>query len=403
MKKRTNLIVACTSLFAGVSLLVGSTLAAWLVEDDANLKGVKIGLREISSVIVNFMNPNGTLFKQYNVTSGSSIGEDPGAPSISGDYVFDGWSTDDATLVKTNDNVATRTYTTGVTYYPRFASYGYKIGSNAVQPLANKWDVNNNISIPQNGSLVLGTYVYGKSSLENATSSVTIPNAGSYALVCGEHDEDWDPSNSTKSATLSNWHIEKYYEYTITNNMKYNGYGLFAHFYDNNDVGDDRIMNDNLISGNTYFVYSKYTNTKVIFGALRSGQTTLGNNWENVIKQFDSITLDNSYQYSAPATQKQSDKYFRGTNNGWDTSMQMDQSFDSNNQCEILHVSLSQNDEFKIASANWGDSWGWTWDRVQGSAKNYFNQGSGDNIKCNTTGVYNFYLGTDHHIYVVKV
>ncbi|MCR4879451.1 MAG: hypothetical protein K5906_00625 [Bacilli bacterium] len=287
----TSIIFSTTTLLGGLGVF-----GAVSVTDNAGKLGIRIGIAELSSNTVTFKNADGSTFYSESVTEGYTLANQPGTPILSG-YVFDGWTTDNETYNKTTDNLNTKTYSEATTYYPRFASYGYQVGSEAPIHLANKWDINNNETISGGSNIKLGTYIHNKSSLENATSAVTISNGGDYALVCGEDSSEW---NSSKAGTLSNWSIEKYYTLTITNNWNSLKDGMYAHyFYDDTHTSDRKLT---LVPGSTYEYYSycPYNMTKVIYLALwADNNDSINNDWSNVKYKLPEITLasgTNSYE-----------------------------------------------------------------------------------------------------------
>ena len=417
MKKNKLMTLGILSAI-GIGLFCGAVSAAWAVTDDAGDVNIVVGVGTINSHRVRFLSPDGSqVLYTEDVLEGQTLSSVPDADDITvpTGYVFNEWATNNTTFTKYSGNMATQTFTSNTDYYARFASYGYTKNGGAATHLPNKWDINNNITLAQNDVIHVGTYIQGKSSLEDdGGTATTISNAGGYAIVCDEHEATW---NATKAGNIANWFIEKYYTYTITDAMRINNYGLFAHFYNSDgSKTQTQIMTDNLISGNQYFVYGPNFAAKVIFGALKSSTPRdMGTDWGNVIKQFSEITLSSTSAYSAPATAKVSDIYFRGDNNGWGatTETQLSESFDSNNIGEMLNVSLTAGNNFKIANSAWTRCWQWSGYKngdswigmsvIQGDT-GYFGAGdSDDNIKCNTTGVYNFYLTNSNQIYVVKV
>lgn len=103
--------------------------------------------------------------------------------------------------------------------------------------------------------------------------------------------------------------------------------------------------------------------------------------------------------------------YVRGTSvGGWDAvaAHELVASSDSNNAGEIKGVTFTVG-EFKIANADWSQSWGWSYKNkdesedhlvVQGGAKANFSKGEGGNIKCDTAGTYDLYLTTNNYIFI---
>ena len=110
------------------------------------------------------------------------------------------------------------------------------------------------------------------------------------------------------------------------------------------------------------------------------------------------------------------DYYVRGTAaKGWDdTSIQGTKTSANENLAELLNVELIVG-EFKIASADWKTSYGfwgyqlngadwtanYTANAPQGGAKDNFGSVDGNNnIKCKVAGTYNFYITSNHQLYV---
>ena len=285
--KKIHKILLASSIFVAMALTSGSVFAAWAVTDKADPIAVQIGLK--GTHIVTFLDENGDEYYSEYVIDGNKLSTPPSNPTKSG-YAFDGWATNATTLDKVDVDFSTKTYTEDVTYRPRFASYGYKKSTGSATHLDNKWDINNNVTLNQNDVVSVGTYIYGKNSLENvAESTVTITNGGGYAVVCGSNEAAW---NATDAGTFSNWKFEKYYTLELTSNWDSLSGGIYSHyFYDSTHV-DDRKMQ--LVPGSTrtYYSYCPYNMTKVIFLALwADNNTNLNNDWNNVKYRMPEITL----------------------------------------------------------------------------------------------------------------
>ena len=294
--KKTKLIVLSLLSLVGTSLAVGGVVSGWAVTDNADAVTMRIGLSE--GFTIKFMNYDGTsTYYSEEVIGGTKLATPPSDPTLEG-YTFDGWTTNNTTYIKSSDDFSTKTFTSDVTYYPRFASYGYVKNSGSAAHLPNKWDINNNISFAQNDVINVGTYIYGKSSLENeAGSTATITNGGGYAVVCGENESSW---NSSSAATFSNWHIEKYYTLDITNNWSSYSDRLFAHYYYDNVAEHKTTRKLYQVSGNTYYSYAPYNMTKVVYLALwENTSETSGPNsgWTNVKYKLPEITLSDTSSY----------------------------------------------------------------------------------------------------------
>ncbi len=291
--KKSKLITLSILSILTVGIGTGGVFAAWAVTDNANPFMARVTVGEADRANVKFMTYNGNVYAEEDVIVGEKLSSIPSNPTLTG-YVFDGWSTNNTTYAKSSDNFATKTFSVDTIYYPRFASYGYKIGSGNAAHLENKWDINNNTSIGHGASLTLGTYIYGKTSLESATSAVTIPNAGGYALVCGDHESSWD---SSKAGNLNNWSIQRYL--TVTKTTDWNDLKLFARV--NKSEGyEDKFLSE--VSGNDYFVYADYDATSINFGAVANNVDTVPDNLGATTKYLDAITLDDTTSYTLPGT-----------------------------------------------------------------------------------------------------
>ena len=347
---KSKIITLSIFSVTGLCLGIGGVISGWAVTDQADPFHFLIALEDISSHQVRFMNSDNTVYYSENVLDNHTLSNPPSDPTLEG-YTFAGWTTNGTTYEQTSDNISSKQYTIDTTYYPRFASYGYQVGSNPAQHLSNTWDINNNTTIAANASLKLGTYIKNKSSLENATSAVTIPNAGGYALVCDSHGSAWD---SSKAGVLSNWHIERYYELTITNNWA--NYGLFAHFYIDDNTHDTRMMSDNLVSGSKYYVYAPYNMTNVIFGALyEDNKSAVNNDWSNVKYQLQT-ELGSTTSYELV------DRTFTinyGTNSGKGVFMAGD-----------FHSNFSVSTAYRL-SWTAGNNWTGTFSFIKGSTINF--------------------------------
>lgn len=366
--------------------MVGGVSAAWAVTDNANPVSVNVTLSD--TVNVTFLNKDGSTYRTFPIVRGSTIGESIPDPSNFSSYVFDGWAEDNVSYTKTSDNFATKVYTDDKTYYPRFASYGYKIGNGDVEALPNEWDINNNVTIPHNGSLVLGTAVYGKTELENTTSSVTIPYAGGYALVCGEHGEDWNPNDRTKSATLSNWHIERYL--TVAKTTGWDG-KLFARLKKSN-THQDRFLTS--ISGNNYYVYVPYDYVSVNFGSVDNSVQTVPEDLNATSRHLDAISFDDTSSFSLPGIAYYLTGDF-GPNWGIDPSYVL--TADTSNHYTISNVSLSAGAKLQVRNNtnNWFTSTAW-------SGCGFSNDSDG-NVVVPSTGYYDisFYVVGDNNNHIV--
>ena len=380
MKAKQRILISSASVVFGLSLIVGSVFASntvWAVTDQTT--PLAAALTADSLVKVRFFNYDGSIISSEDVYSGSTVSSVP-SPTLSG-YTFDYWSTNNSTYEKTNENIATKQFTVNTDYYARFASYGYKIGDGSSAHLANKWDINNNTSIAHGASLTLGTYIYGKTSLENATSAVTIPNAGGYALVCGAHESSWD---SSKAGNLNNWSIQRYL--TVTKTADWNDLKLFARV--NKSEGyEDKFLSE--VSGNDYFVYADYDAISINFGAVANNVDTVPDNLGATTKYLDAITLDDTTSYTLPGTVYYLTGHFGDVDWNTDSNYILTQDSTDTNLYVKSGVTLAENDLFKIkTNANiwYANESGW-------DGKNYSLDNG--NMKVTKAGVYNIKYHSD--------
>ena len=393
MKNKGIKILSIMSLFVGASLVLNSVLASYLVTDNANPLGLKIGLSTIATNEVKFLNADNTVYYSEEVPEGGTltVSDMPASnPTLSG-YTFDGWTTDTVDFVETSDNFATKTYSSSITYYPRFASYGYKTSTSQATHIPNEWQINNNIELTANTSLTLGTYIYGKTSaLENATSAVTISKAGGYALVCDSHGASWD---ETKAGNINNWHIQKYI--TATRTGAWTGKNTYARFYNANDSYEDRIMQQ--VSGETYYAYCDYQATKVEFGAIYADSDTQDavlDGYANIQYRTDKITLDGTTNYNIPDVAYYLTGEFASVDWNLDPNYVLTLDSSDSNHYYINNVALNAGDKLKIRdnANNWFTSSAWT-----GCG---FTNDTDNNVVISKTGVYdiNFYLSATNHL-----
>ena len=381
MKAKQRILISSASVVFGLSLVVGSVFASntvWAVTDQTT--PLAAALTADSLVKVRFFNYDGSIISSEDVYSGSTVSSVP-SPTLNG-YTFDYWSTNNSTYEKTNENIATKQFTVNTDYYARFASYGYKIGDGSAAHLANKWDINNNTLIAHGSSLTLGTYIYGKTSLENATSAVTIPNAGGYALVCGAHESSWD---SSKAGNLNNWSIQRYL--TVTKTADWNDLKLFARV--NKSEGyEDKFLSE--VSGNDYFVYADYDAISINFGAVASNVDTVPDNLGATTKYLDAITLDDTTSYTLPGTVYYLTGHFGDVDWNTDSNYILTQDSTDTNLYVKSGVTLAENDLFKIkTNANV-----WYANESEWDGKNY-SLDSGGNMEVTKAGVYNIKYHSD--------
>lgn len=100
---------------------------------------------------------------------------------------------------------------------------------------------------------------------------------------------------------------------------------------------------------------------------------------------------------------QQSPYYVRGTAVGsWDALEANKMDLDDGNKAVIHGISLTSGGEFKIASADWSQVWGYYYDdraTVIGGAAGYFEEAESDqNIKCKLSGKYDIYLTNENYI-----
>lgn len=301
MKNKT--VITSIGIMAASLLLGGGIFATVTVTDNAGRMGVRIGIADIETVDVVFKNADGTTnYYSESVNSGGKLINPPANPTMAG-YVFDGWTTNNTSYEKSVDDFGVKTFTANTVYYPRFASYGYAVGSGDAQPLTNTQVSSSNVTFAKNASVKVGTYIIGKAALENVAEEnssekvVTIPHAGDYSLVCGVNNSIWSASNS---AVFSNWHIEKYYTLDITNNWSLYSDRLFAHYY-YDDVPEHKITTKlNQVSGNKYYSYAPYYMENVVYLALwENTSETSGPNssWTNVKYKLPGIALSDTSSY----------------------------------------------------------------------------------------------------------
>ncbi len=301
MKNKT--VITSLGIMAASILMGAGIFATVTVTDNAGRMGIRIGIADIETVDVVFKNADGlTDYYSESVNTGGKLLNPPSNPTKSG-YVFDGWTTDNSSYEETTDNFDTKTYTANTVYYPRFASYGYTVGSGDAQPLTNAQGSSTNLTLAKNASLKVGTYIFGKAALESVAKenssikTVTIPHAGDYSLVCGAKNSTWSASNSV---AFSNWHIEKYYTLDITNNWSSYSDRIFAHYY-YDDVAEHKVTTKlNQVSGNKYYSYAPYYMENVVYLALwENTSETSGPNstWSNVKYKLPGIALSETSSY----------------------------------------------------------------------------------------------------------
>ena len=297
MNKRK--IILSIGLISSITALCGGVFAAYSIDDEAEKKGFRIQIANVEFIDVVFKDYQGNDYVRRSIASGSTLGEVPDDPELSG-YTFAGWTTDTSTYNKTSDDLETKTYTVSTTYYPRFASYGYKTSTGDATHLNNKWETDNNISLSSGDKITLGTYIRGKASLEDATSQVTISNGGEFALVCGEnegtaHDSAW---NKTYASDLDHWFIQKYI--TLTPNSNWTNHAMIGHFYAAGKVDSDRLFQTN---GTTKYLYYPYDYTNVTYAAIYQDSTHqdyIEEGWSNVQYKSADITIDNRTNVVVP-------------------------------------------------------------------------------------------------------
>lgn len=382
-------ILPLISFGVGLSLIAGSVFASWAVNDLATPLGIQITLDD--GCEIKFLNYDGSVHHSELLSSGSKLASAPSDPTLAdATYVFDGWSTDSTNYTKSSDNFATKTYTTSVTYYPRFASYGYSINGGNAQHLANAWDINNNISIAHGASLTLGTYIYGKTSLENADdNTLTIPNAGGYALVCDAHNAAWD---SSKAGVLSNWHVERYL--TVAKTSEWNDLKLFARF--NKSEGyEDKFLSSN--GENSYYVYSPYDALSVNFGGVNNDTESVPSNLAYAPKYLDAITLTDTASFTLPERVYYLTGKFGSVNWNIDANYALTQDGEDTNLFSISNVEFEENDTFKVVT----NSHVWYVNATEWEGRNYTIDSG--NMKVTKSGVYtiDFHANWDDKISLV--
>ncbi len=325
--KAKNLLFSF-SLLASLALGGAGVFAAYTVTDSAPKTGIRIGISSVSTITVSFLDENGDVSYSEEVIQGGKLSNAPSNPTLSG-YTFDGWATNAKTLEKVDVDFSTKTFTENTTYSPRFASYGYKLGSASPQHISNNRGYDDKVEVAASTSVNFGTYIYGKSSLENDTgaSSTEFSKAGYYAFTCNGEGTNWD---GTKSSKRSNWNVERYYELTIPSSLT-TSYGLFSHFFNNGDTErKTEVITDNLVNtvgtSKTYFTYGKHDLTNVIFGLLGGdNKTSVESNWSNVHYQTSTKAISNDYQFEVGMktvrvqwpTYAQGDVYMLGGYSTW--------------------------------------------------------------------------------------
>ena len=385
--KTPKLLFLSICSFLGVSVITGSVFAKWSVTDNADPFSMQITLTDDVNVV--FKNVDGSTYYSELLTKGDTLATPPSNPTLAG-YVFDGWTTDTSTYDESDDVIASKQYLASTTYYPRFASYGYKVGDGSVQHLGNERD-SGHVALASAASLSVGTFIYNKSTLENATSPVTIPNAGNYAIYCGTSGSSWD---ATKAGTFSNWSVERYI--TATRVGAWTGKNTYMRSYFSDNSYGDYIMQQE--SGETYFGYVKYNATQIEFGAIYADsgtQNAVEANYANIQYRTDKITLDNTVHYNIPDVAF----YLAGVNDSWgvDVNYALTQDTTDTNKYTISNVEFAAGEKIKVRdnANNWfNNDHDWT--------DCGFTIDTGGNIVITKAGIYNvdFYLtsGDGNHI-----
>ena len=387
MKKQINKktiikLFPLASLLVGLVLSVSTVVAYFAVTDNAGEKEINIALQETTPIY--FLNADGSTFTTKYVLAGGTISSSVGTPTYTDDndlsYVFDGWATDNVNYTKVSD-YATKTYNNSVTYYPRFARFGYSLNGGAPKALANNKD--DLVSLSTSCTLSLGTIVHNKASLEYAASA-TISNAGDYALVCGNENSTWSSASASSYSDINNWSVQRYL--TVTSNSLWDGLKLYARINKASTHQDEFLTN---IDGYSYYVFVDYDAVSINFGGVASNVETLPSNLNDTPKHLDAIALGNTSSFSLDST---TTYYLTGSfgsvNWSKDSNYVLTQDSSNSSVYTISDVALTAGDKFKVVTNtnNWYsdvDPWtncGFTID--------------GSDLVISNTGVYDISINT---------
>ena len=290
MNRTSKTIILSLATILTVGCLIGNTFASFLVRDDAQEFGVRIIPSDDVKHTVTFYGADDQVISTSEVKDGECIDALPASPALTG-YTFNNWASDNTSFTTvSNSTILSTEVTTDMNYYARFASYGYTVNSGDAIHLPNKWDLNNNITLNKDDIVNLGTYVYGKSQLEDTISSpITLIHDGDYALVCDGHEAQWNKDNAKN---VNKWFVEKYLILSLGDRWKSNN--SFAHFFSGETVLGDKAMSS--LGNGTSYCYGPYNANSVIFGLLSSGNMP-DQEWHNVMYESKTISFDlNSVQ-----------------------------------------------------------------------------------------------------------
>ena len=129
--KKNKIVLLSLFTAAGISLTIGSTLAAWAVTDNAGRVSIKVSVGEVAKHTVNYytVNVNGTAFTKIGteeVYDGDTVSSVPTITNTIDNYKFEDWYTSDALTTKFNQSTP---ITADTDVYAGFIGYFAKSNS----------------------------------------------------------------------------------------------------------------------------------------------------------------------------------------------------------------------------------------------------------------------------------